>query len=258
MTELQAIILGFIEGITEFLPISSTGHMILADAIMNIHDRQFTKTFEIAIQFAAILAVVVIYLRKFFQSATLYFKLSVAFIPTGIIGFFLHKYVKALLFNPLSVSIALIVGGAILIILNRFIEEKESAVSGVEDISFRDAAIIGFFQSLSIIPGVSRSAATIVGGVFAGFNKEKAIEFSFLLAVPTMFVATSYDLFKSRSELQMMHLAPLLWGAASSFISAYLAIQFFLKFVNFLEFKYFGYYRIIFGGFCMALALVYR
>ena len=247
MNLIQTIILAIIEGLTEFLPISSTGHMILASSIMNIENDQFVKTFEIAIQLGAILAIVMLYYKRFLQSFTIYLKLAVAFIPTGIAGVLAYPYIKAVLFNPLGVSIALTVGGIILIIIDRRVVARKSEYVDLEDISYRRSFFIGLAQSVSIVPGVSRAAATIVGGVFNGLNKKQATEFSFLLAVPTMFAATGYDLLKTPVVFNATELMLLGIGLAVAFIFAWIAVKIFIRIVQNYGFKWFGYYRILIG-----------
>ena len=179
MTIIDAIILGIIEGVTEFLPVSSTGHMILASAMMKIDEGSFIKTFEIAIQAGAILSVLTVYYKRFLVSLDIYIKLLIAFIPTGLIGFLAYKTIKAYLFNPVTVSVALIAGGILLVLLDKWSENKASAFKSTEDISYTGAFKIGLIQCLSMIPGVSRAAATIFGGVSAGFDRKQAAEFSF-------------------------------------------------------------------------------
>ena len=247
MTYFQAFIIALIEGVTEFLPVSSTGHMILADSLMKISDPEFAKTFEIFIQLGAILAVLLLYIRRFFVSATIYVKLFVAFFPTGVVGFLAYKTIKYYLFNPLTVSLSLITGGIVLILLDRWSAKKESRYINVEDISYGGALTIGFIQCLSMIPGVSRAAATIFGGIFSGFNRKQAAEFSFLLAIPTMFAASGYDLLKEKDNIHSEDLLTLLFGAAIAFIVAVFAVKGFIAFLNRYGFKHFGYYRIIIG-----------
>ena len=247
MTFIEAIILGIIEGFTEFLPVSSTGHMILASAIMKIDDDGFVKTFEIAIQAGAILSVLAVYYKRFLVNADIYFKLFIAFIPTGIIGFFAYKTIKAYLFNPYTVSIALIVGGVVLILLDKWSEEKKSSYVSTDDISYKGAFKIGLIQCLSMIPGVSRAAATIFGGVSAGFDRKQAAEFSFLLAIPTMFAATGYDLLKTGMSFNNNQWILLLVGGIFAFVTALIAIKVFIAFLTRYGFKHFGYYRIVLG-----------
>jgi len=255
MTLFQAIILGIIEGLTEFLPVSSTGHMILASAIMKIQDAEFAKTFEIVIQLGAIMAVAVLYIKRFFISIDIYLKLIAAFIPTGIIGVLAYKTIKAYLFNPFVVSISLIVGGIILILLDKWTENKKTSYEKVEDISYVGAMKIGLFQCLSMIPGVSRAAATIFGGIFAGFDRKLATEFSFLLAIPTMFAATGKDLLESRDMINLENSKLLIIGGAVAFVFAIIAVKGFIAFVQKYGFKHFGYYRIVIGILFLSLSL---
>ena len=250
MTEIQAILIGIVEGLTEFLPISSTGHMILASAALNIGSDEFVKTFEVAIQLGAILAIVLLYARTFLTSFKLYPKLIVAVLPALVIGFLAHSFIKAHLFNAIVVSVTLIVGGVILILIDKWLVGKESEVAEVEDLTYMHAFKIGLAQCVSMIPGVSRAAATIVGGVFNGFNKKQATEFSFLLAVPTMVAATGYDLLKSVKAgvtIGQHEVVLLAIGSAVAFVFAWIAVKVFLKIVQNYGFKYFGYYRIIIG-----------
>ena len=247
MTIIQTIILAIIEGLTEFLPVSSTGHMILASSIMKIQDDAFVKTFEIAIQLGAILAIVLLYAKRFLQGLTIYYKLSTAFIPTAIIGFLAYPYIKAYLFNSVIVAISLIVGGIILIIIDKWVVTQKSKTDVLESITYRNAFFIGLIQCFSMIPGVSRAAATIIGGVFNGLDKKQATEFSFLLAVPTMFAATGYDLLKTPIVFSKHEIFLLAIGLIVAFITAWIAVKIFLKIVENYGFKHFGYYRIIIG-----------
>jgi undecaprenyl-diphosphatase len=247
MNIIQSIVLSIIEGLTEFLPISSTGHMILASSIMNIPEDAFVKTFEISIQIGAIMAIVLLYAKRFLQGISIYLKLTIAFIPTGIIGFLAYPYIKAYLFNPIVVTISLILGGIVLILIDKKVAGQQSKTEALESISYKNAFFIGLFQSVSMIPGVSRAAATIVGGIFNGLDKKQAIEFSFLLAVPTMFAATGYDLYKTSIEFSGHEIFLLSLGLAVAFITAWIAVKVFVRIVQNYGFKYFGYYRIIIG-----------
>jgi len=247
MSIIQAIILAIIEGLTEFLPVSSTGHMILASYIMKIQDDAFVKTFEIAIQLGAIMAIVLLYAKRFLKGFTLYFKLGVAFVPTAIIGFLAYDIIKTYLFNSVVVAISLILGGIVLILIDRKLQGRESETDEIENISYKNAFFIGLIQCFSMIPGVSRAAATIIGGVFNGLNKRQAMEFSFLLAVPTMAAATGYDLLKTQINFTQHELMLLGIGLVVAFITAWLAVKVFLKFVENYGFKHFGYYRIAIG-----------
>lgn len=247
MNFLETIILGLVEGATEFLPVSSTGHLILSAYLMKLQNTEFLKTFEVVIQLGAILAIVWIYAKRFLSSLTIYFKLAVAFIPTGIIGFLAYKTIKTYLFSPLVVAVSLILGGVILILLDRYVEKKETAWADVEDISYKNAFFIGLIQCFSMIPGVSRAAATIIGGAFNGFNKQQAAEFSFLLAVPTMLAASGYSLFKTEMIFSQDNMLMLLLGSLVAFASAWLAVKLFLHIISRFGFKHFGYYRIVIG-----------
>lgn len=252
MTLFQTIIIAIIEGLTEFLPVSSTGHMILASAAMNIHNDEFVKTFEVVIQLGAILAIVMLYAKRFLQGLTIYYKLTTAFIPTAIIGVLAYDTIKEVLFNPLIVSISLVLGGIVLILIDKKVVSRESETQNLEDISYKNSFFIGLMQCLSMIPGTSRAAATIIGGVFNGLDKKQATEFSFLLAVPTMFAATGYDLLKTDIQFNSNELTLLIVGSIVAFITAWIAVKIFLKIVSNYGFKHFGYYRIAIGLFFLA------
>ncbi len=247
MNIIQSIILAVIEGITEFLPVSSTGHMILASSIMKIQDDTFVKTFEISIQLGAIMAIALMYIKRFFQNLDIYIKLFVAFLPTAIVGFFAYDFIKAYLFNPIVVSISLIIGGIILIWIDKTVINQKTEIESLEKIPYKNAFYIGLMQCLSMIPGTSRAAATIVGGVFNRLDKKQATEFSFLLAIPTMFAATGYDLIKTPIKFDNNEILLLLIGLVFAFISAWFAVKIFLKIVVNYGFKHFGYYRIVIG-----------
>lgn len=247
MSIIQAFIIAIIEGLTEFLPVSSTGHMILASTIMNIQDDAFVKTFEICIQLGAIMAIVMLYAKKFLQSFTIYFKLGIAFVPTAIVGFLAYDFIKSVLFNSIVVATSLILGGIILILIDKKVVAKKSETDVLENISYKNSFFIGLIQCFSMIPGVSRAAATIIGGVFNGLNKKQATEFSFLLAVPTMLAATGYDLIKTPIKFSSHEIVLLGIGLIVAFFTAWLAVKVFLKIVDNYGFKHFGYYRIIIG-----------
>lgn len=247
MNTLQAILIAIIEGLTEFLPVSSTGHMILASAAMSIHEDEFVKSFEIIIQLGAVLAIALMYIKRFLQGHEIYLKLIIAFIPTAIIGFLAYDFIKAVLFNPIVVSISLILGGVILIWIDKRVISTQSKTDSIENIPLKNAFFIGLMQCLSMIPGTSRAGATIIGGVLNGLDKKQATEFSFLLAIPTMFAATGYDLFKTTVSFTSYELKLLALGLIVSFISAWLAVKLFLKIVEQYGFKHFGYYRIVIG-----------
>ncbi|RPJ71292.1 MAG: undecaprenyl-diphosphate phosphatase [Alphaproteobacteria bacterium] len=255
MTIIQAIIIAIVEGLTEFLPVSSTGHMILTSAALGVENSEFLRTFEISIQIGAIMAIVMMYMQRFFRGFEIYKKLIIAFIPTAIVGFLAYPYIKDYLFSPLIVSISLILGGIILIIVDKKVSGKITRYNEVENLSVKHAFFIGLVQCISMIPGVSRAGATIVGGVFNGLNKKQATEFSFLLAVPTMFAATGYDLYKTPLHFSSYEFTLLLIGLVTAFIFAWLAVKIFLVLVNKYGFFYFGWYRIVIGVLFLVLIL---
>ncbi len=254
MTIFEAIILAIIEGITEFLPISSTGHMIIGSSIMGIAQDEFTKTFTIAIQLGAIMSVVAIYWKRFFQSINFYFKLVAGFIPAAVFGFLLTDYIDALLENVVVVATTLLLGGIVLIYVDKWFKKTE--VLGRSEVSYPTALKIGLFQCIAMIPGVSRSAATIIGGLTQKMNRQAAAEFSFFLAIPTMFAATAYKLlkfYKAGGGFQGEEITLLLIGNVVAFIVAIIAIKGFISFLTKHGFKYFGYYRIAVGIIILAL-----
>lgn len=240
----QAVILAIIEGLTEFLPVSSTGHMIIASSLMGISDLPITKIFEVNIQFGAILSVVVLYWKRFFNTIDFYKKLFVAVIPALAIGFFLDKYIDQMLESVTVVAVMLVLGGIILIFVDKWFKHPEKPVT---EPSYKTALIIGFFQCIAMIPGVSRSAASIIGGMTQNMTRKAAAEFSFFLAVPTMFAAAGYKLLKNYKTIQSGDIELLLVGNVVAFIVAMLAIKFFVNFLTRYGFKIFGYYRIGLG-----------
>ena len=250
---LHVLILSVIEGLTEFLPISSTGHLILAGKLLGIAETNFVKTFEIVIQLGAIMAVVVLYFRKFFNIKLLK-KLIVAFIPTGVVGFTLYPVVKNFLLGNSTVTLnALFWGGAALILIEFILKKKNKGNEtdtkvDYEKISYKKAFLIGCFQCLSIIPGMSRAASTIIGGLVGGLNRSTATEFSFLLAVPTMVAASALDIYKSREFISGSGSLTLFVGTVLSFIFAMFAIKFLISFVKKHNFTPFGIYRIVLAG----------
>lgn len=246
MDTLQAIILAIVEGLTEFLPVSSTGHMIITSSFFGIAHEDFTKLFTIVIQLGTILSVVVLYFKRFFQSLDFYYKLLVAFIPAVIFGLLLSDFIDSLLENPITVAVSLIIGGFILVKIDDWFGNGEET-----DISYGTALKIGFFQCLAMIPGVSRSAATIVGGMTQKLSRKTAAEFSFFLAVPTMLGATvkkSYDYYKAGFELTSEQVNLLIIGNVVGFLVAIVAIKFFISYLSKHGFKLFGYYRIFAGA----------
>lgn len=246
MDYLSAIILSIVEGITEFLPISSTGHLIVTLEILKIQQTDFVKNFEIVIQLGAILSIVVLYFKSFIQNKEVWKRILAAFIPTAIVGFVLFKFIKSFLLGNLYVTLfALLFGGVLLIILELLYKEKEHHVDLVEKISLKNAFIIGIFQSLAIIPGVSRSASTIISALFLGTKRKAAAEFSFLLAVPTMLAATSLDMLKSNFSFNPYEWSILITGFIGSFIVAIIVVKLFLKYLQNHSFISFGIYRIV-------------
>jgi len=242
----QALILGIVEGITEFLPISSTGHMILASHMMKLAQSEFIKSFEIIIQLGAILAVVVLYFRTLIINLEVAKRVIVAFIPTAVIGFALYKFIKNYLLGSADVVLwALFIGGILLIVFEMLHKEKKDAKDDLAAISYKESLIIGVFQSLAVIPGVSRAAATIVGGLTVGLKRKTIVEFSFLLAVPTMLAATALDLMKSAPSFTPDEFIVLGVGFVVSFIVAILAIKLLLNYIKHNTFIPFGIYRIV-------------
>ena len=246
MDILHALLLSIVEGITEFLPVSSTGHLILASQLLGIEQTEFVKTFEIVIQLGAIGAVALLYWRRFFQSRKVWFNVIAAFLPTAVIGLVLYKFIKHfLLGNSLVTVIALLVGGILLIILEKVHQEKESHVAKVDDLTLKQSFLIGVIQSLSVVPGVSRSAASILGGLFLGAKRAAAVEFSFLIAIPTMLAASGLDLVKTRFEYTADQYTVLLIGFVGSFVVALFVVRWFLKYIQKYTFIPFGVYRIV-------------
>lgn len=245
MNTLQAIILAIIEGITEFLPVSSTGHMIIASSFFGIEHDEFTKLFTIVIQLGAILSVVVLYFKRFFQTFDFYFKLLVAFIPAVVLGLLFSKKIDALLENPVTVAVSLLIGGILLLKVDDWFNNSQET-----EVTYLKALKIGLFQCIAMIPGVSRSGATIVGGMSQKLARTSAAEFSFFLAVPTMLGATAkkcYDYYKDGLVLTHDQINFLIIGNIIAFIVALLAIKTFIGFLSRRGFKLFGYYRIIAG-----------
>lgn len=251
MNPLQVAILAAVEGVTEFLPISSTGHLILAGKLLGIPQTDFLKTFQIVIQLGAILAILVLYFKKIVTSFSLIKKIGLAFIPTAVVGFTLYPLIKSSLLGNSAITLnALFWGGMALIGIEWFLKKSPRETTDSTDVTYKQALLIGTFQSLSIISGVSRAAATIVGGLLTGLNRETATEFSFLLAIPTMFAATTLDLWKSREIITQGWTLTLLAGTTLSFIFAIFAVKFLVGYVRKHDFTAFGIYRI-------AVALVF-
>ncbi len=243
----QSIILGIIEGFTEFLPISSTGHMIVASKFMGLPQSTNMKAFEVIIQLAAILAVVVIYKEKFsLKKIELWKKLMVAYLPLAIIGFIFRHQVQAL-FSVKIVATMFIIGGIIFLIVEKYYKEKDHFIKNVEDVSYKQALYVGIAQVFALIPGTSRAGSTIIGGLLSGLSRKCSAEFSFLLAFPVMLTVSGYDFLKHYQEFSEQNMLTLFVGFAVSFVVAYITIKLFLSFLNRFTFISFGIYRIIFG-----------
>ena len=273
MSILEAIIIAIVEGITEFLPISSTGHMIIASSMLGIHKEEFTKLFEVAIQLGAILAVVVLYWKKFFPPIgtgvrrwQFYVKLIIGVIPALVLGFIFSDNIDDLLESPTTVAITMLLGGIVLLFIDKLFNHP--VVSTDDKITYKSAFITGLWQTIAMIPGVSRSAATIIGGMQQKFTRSLAAEFSFFLAVPTMFAATMYSLFVKSWELSgtprkgyeiildnRASTMAFIVGNVTAFIVAMLAIRFFIQYLQKYGFKVFGWYRIIAGIILLALLI---
>ncbi len=243
----QAIIIGIIEGFTEFLPISSTGHMIVASSYLGVSQDSLTKAYEVIIQFAAILAVMLVYRDKLtFSKILLWQKLFVAFLPLAIVGFIFKDQIKAL-FSVEVVAIMFIVGGIVFLIVEKFYKEDESHTNEVENVTYRQAFLVGIAQIFSLIPGTSRAGATIIGGLLLKMSRKTSAEFSFLLAIPVMGAVSGYDLLKHYSEFADANWGAFIAGFLTAFIVAYITIKLFLVFLQRFTFVSFGIYRILFG-----------
>ncbi len=248
MSIFETVIIAIVEGITEFLPVSSTGHMIIAQSLLGVESTDFVKAFTVNIQFGAILSVIILYWKRFFQTVDFYVKLLIAFLPAAIIGFLASDYIDAMLESVFVVSLMLVVGGVLMLFVDKWFNKPDEN----QEMDWKRALKIGFFQCIAMIPGVSRSMATIVGGMTTKLSRKNAAEFSFFLAVPTMAAASGYKLLKLVSEpsgVQLLtdNLLTLIIGNAVAFIVAMLAIKFFIGFITKYGFKAFGYYRIVVG-----------
>jgi undecaprenyl-diphosphatase len=253
MSVWQAIILAFVEGLTEFLPVSSTGHMIIAASLMGISELEFTKLFNVNIQFGAIISVVVLYYRRFVQSIDLYLRLFVAILPAAVIGYVLIDVIDLLLGSVMVVAIMLVVGGIVLVYIDTWLGKVERPE---QPLTYKQAFTVGLFQCIAMIPGISRSAATIIGGLVQGVNRKTAAEFSFFLAIPTMAAAGGYKLYESYETIRSEDIHILLIGNGVAFLVGILAIRFFIAFVTKYGFRWFGYYRIFVGITILVLVLL--
>lgn len=282
MTTTEAVILAIVEGLTEYLPVSSTGHLILTEAFLGMQKNAFTNMYIINVQFGAILAVLFLYWKRFFQSLDFYFKLFVAFLPAAVLGFLLNDFIDSLLSSVITVAVSLIIGGIVLIFTDRYfqqqieeaahdeemVEVKEVNEFGIEvkkkvlkniPIGWAQAFIIGCFQCIAMIPGVSRSASTIIGGLYQKLNIKRAAEFSFFLAVPTITAASIYKLYKGIDLIRGTDIQFILIGNVISFIVGVIAIKFFINLITKYGLSFFGYYRIALGvAILVAMALGYK
>jgi undecaprenyl-diphosphatase len=251
MSWIQALIIAIVEGLTEFLPVSSTGHMIITEKLLGMQSNEFVEAFIINIQFGAILSVIALYWKKFFQSFDFYFKLFVAFLPAAFFGLLFSDIIDSLLENVVVVAIMLVVGGVVLVFVDKWfkkdVDEKE------QEVTYKKSFIIGMFQVIAMIPGVSRSAATIIGGMTQKLTRKNAAEFSFFLAVPTMFAASGYKLLSNYTAINADNIGILIFGNVVAFIVALIAIKSFISFLTKYGFKVFGYYRIIVGAIILIL-----
>jgi undecaprenyl-diphosphatase len=256
MTTLQALILAVVEGLTEYLPVSSTGHLIITSSLMGISQESFTKDFTIIVQFGAILSVLFLYWKRFLTSLTLYYKLLVAFLPAAVVGLLVKDHIDLLLGNVYVVAVALIVGGVALLFVDRWFEKQESRLidSGkIDQVSYGQALGIGMVQCLAFIPGVSRSAATIIGGLSMKLTRKSAAEFSFFLAVPTLTAATGLKLLKIYKTIEPEQISLIVLGNVVSFIVGAITIKAFLGFLTRRGFFAFGVYRIVVGAVILIL-----
>src|SRR3990172_11993990 len=246
MTYLHTLILGIVEGVSEFLPISSTGHLILASTLLHLEQTDFQKSFQIAIQLGAILSVVVLYWRSLLVNFEILKRVITAFIPTAILGFLFYKIIKRVLLGSNTVVLcSLLMGGIFLILFEVWHREKESASEELSAISYSKSFMIGLCQAVAMIPGVSRSAATIIGGLILGIKRKTIVEFSFLLSVPTMAAATGLDLMKNGGHFSLEEFKLLLMGFITSFVVALLSIKWLIHFIKNHTFISFGIYRIL-------------
>ncbi|MRI82824.1 MAG: undecaprenyl-diphosphatase [Nitratiruptor sp.] len=250
---LEAFILGVVEGASEFLPISSTGHMILVAKLMGLEQGPFLKSFEIAIQLGSILAILLLYWERVVRDIALWKRILAAFVPTAILGLLLYHFIKAL-FAPLVVAIMLIVGGLLFILIELFyLPRNPPTITKLDGIGYKEAVIVGLFQSLAMIPGTSRSGATIIGGLLLGMERKVATEFSFLLAIPTLASAAGYDLLKHYQEFRGEDIVLLGVGFITAFVVALGVVRWFLGFLKGHTFIPFGIYRIVVGGLFLLL-----
>jgi undecaprenyl-diphosphatase len=247
MNFIDAIILGIVEGLTEFLPVSSTGHLILASKLLSLPTTDFLATFEVVIQLAAILAVVTLYFKRFLLDWDMNRKLIVGVLPALIVGAFFYPFIKSLFGSPNVVAWALILGGIAILVIEHFQAKKKKTITSLDQITYKTAFSIGLFQAIAVIPGVSRAGATILGGLIIGMERSVIVEFSFLLAVPTMIAATAKDLYENITRFGDADFGLLAIGFVTAYLVALVAIKFFIRFVQTHTFAPFGIYRIVVG-----------
>lgn len=247
MTFIQSLLLAFVEGVTEYLPVSSTGHLILASWTMGIHQMEFVKDYTVMVQFGAILAVVALYWRRFLLNVRIYPQVFIAFLPAAVLGLAVKKRIDIVLGNVWIVGVALLVGGVLLVMTDHWVRHVKVRVRKTEDLPLSSAVKIGLFQTLAFIPGVSRAAASIWGGLFQGMDLKTATEFSFFLAVPTLTGASTLKLMKAWSALNADQIEMILWGNVVSFAVGALAIKYFVALIGRYGMRFFGYYRIGLG-----------
>lgn len=253
MTAIQAALLGLVEGLTEFLPVSSTAHLIITARLLGLAQTEFVKSFEIIIQLGAIAAVLVVYWRSLLDLEILK-RLAAAFVPTGLVGLLAYKLIKQYLLADIGLIIAtLALGGLLIVLFERSHQEKADAITDIRRMSYRQCLAIGAFQSLAVVPGVSRSAATIIGGLLLGLSRRTIVEFSFLLAVPTILAATGLDLIKNATAFTSADAAVLAVGFVVSLLTALAAIKWLLAFVRRRRFTVFGGYRIVLAALLLLL-----
>ncbi len=259
---IKAVTLGIVEGLTEFIPVSSTAHLVITSYLIDFNSIK-NNLFEIVIQFGAILAVCLVYRKRIFEvifnlnqkkQQNFLLNIALAFLPAAILGVLFHKIIKEFLFSNLVIALSLIIGGIIMLIVDH--KPQKSEINDLNEITHFKALLIGFFQSLAMIPGVSRSGATIIGGLLLKFNRRVATDFSFFLAIPTIFAASFYDLIKNINDLDASNIELILIGIVSSFISAILVIKWFLNYVSKNNFVIFGIYRIVVGFLILYLSLL--
>lgn len=257
MSFIEILILSVVEGVTEFLPISSTGHLVLVSNILGVSNSKIMGTFEIAIQIGPILGVIFLYYKRFLAQKELILKSLVGFIPTGVLGIALYPYIKSLLSNEIVTVLSLLIGGVAIVLIERFFKDQQTLkTKDISTMTYKESLMIGLVQSISMIPGVSRSAASIFGGMVLRLDRKSAVEYSFFLAAPTMIAATSYDILKNASSFSGNDFLVIIVGIVLSFLVAILVMKWLLKYIQTNDFFWFGIYRIVFSILYALLFLV--